>query len=77
MLGFCLFVSEVTSACNETMECTTAEGKLGVCFDGVCLTTIPSITKKKHLGFIIKVQYPQNKLKVSLNVCKFMHTHKQ
>jgi len=67
MLGFCLFINEVASTCNETLECTTSERKVGVCFDGKCLTTIPSITKE-HLGFIIKVQYPQNKLNVSLNI---------
>lgn len=67
VLGFCLFINEVGSACNETMECTTSGGKVGVCFDGKCLTTIPSITKE-HLEFIIKVKYPQNKLKVSRNI---------
>ena len=65
LLVFCFH--EVTSKCNETLACSTSDGIEEICFDGKCLTTIPSLTKE-NLEFLIQIKYPQGELNVSINI---------
>ncbi|XP_053379134.1 uncharacterized protein LOC123527158 [Mercenaria mercenaria] len=60
-LTLCTCPDHAVGACNEGQSCTTADGNIGKCLSGRCLSILP-IDIRENLTFVITVKYPDKML---------------